>query len=121
MDKIGGWEDEEDQEKWVGARFAASMWIYSQAVVCNGERHKQTVRVNKMNSIWCVCVDLLEDHVRVSEFSLALQERKVLEAFHLDIDVPCIVQWRMLWYSEPTSLNNDLLNDGVIFEREMKP
>ena len=29
---------------------------------------------------------------------------------------PCIVQWWLLWFSAPTSLNNDLLNDGVILE-----
>ena len=73
----------------------------------------QTFRVNKMNSIIeavnLVCVDILEDHVRVSEFSLALQKTKVLEALNFEIDVPCIVQWRMLWYSAPTSLINDLL------------
>ena len=27
-----------------------------------------------------------------------------------------IVQWASLWYSAPSSLNNDLLNDGVILE-----
>ena len=26
------------------------------------------------------------------------------------------MQWELLWYSAPTSLNNDLLNDGVILE-----
>ena len=37
MDRIGGWEEEEgEQENWVGARFAASIWIYTIAVVCNG-------------------------------------------------------------------------------------
>ena len=31
MDKIDGWEEE---EKWVGSRFAACMWIYITAVLC---------------------------------------------------------------------------------------
>ena len=26
----------------------------------------------------------------------------------------CVVQWRTLWFSAPTSLNNDLLNHGEI-------
>ena len=81
---------------------------------------RKTFRVNKIYSIIeavnLVCVDILEDHVLVSEFCLALQETKVLEALTHDIDVPCIVQWRMLWYSAPTSLDNALLNDGVILE-----
>ena len=39
MDKVGGWEDEEgEQEKWVGSRLAASMWIYTKAVVCNWQK-----------------------------------------------------------------------------------
>ena len=34
MDKIGRREEED----WVGSRFAASMWMYTKAVVCNGAR-----------------------------------------------------------------------------------
>ena len=34
MDKIGRREEED----WVGSRFAASMWTYTKAVVCNGVR-----------------------------------------------------------------------------------
>ena len=45
-----------------------------------------------------------------------MQETKMLEALSFDIHVPCIVQWWMFWYSAPPSLNNDLLNDGVILE-----
>ena len=33
VDKIEGWEEE---EKWVGSRFAACMWIYTEAVLCDG-------------------------------------------------------------------------------------
>ena len=33
MDRIGGWEEAEgEQENWAGARFAASIWIYTKAV-----------------------------------------------------------------------------------------
>ena len=69
----------------MGARFAASMWIHTKAVVCNGQRHVHAFTVNKMNSIIeavnLVCVDILQDHERVSGFSLSLQEPKVLEAW----------------------------------------
>ena len=34
MDKIGGWEE----ETWVGSRFPASMWMYTKAVICNGQQ-----------------------------------------------------------------------------------
>ena len=33
-----------------------------------------------------------------------------------DIDVPCILQWEMLWLSTPPSLNSDVSNDGEILE-----
>ena len=59
------------------------MWVFSKAIVCNGQRNMQGFRVNKTNSIivavnLVVCVDVFDDHVRVSEFSLALREAKVL-------------------------------------------
>ena len=34
-----------------------------------------------------------------------------------DLANPCIIQWSMLWFSAPTSLDNGLLNDGVILEK----
>ena len=56
-----------------------------------------------------------KDHEWLSEFSLILQENTLLEAWNYDIDVPCIVQCRMmLWYSAPTSLDNHMLNDDAI-------
>ena len=61
--------------------------------------------------------DILEDHERVSEVSLALQETTVFEALNEDTEAPCVVQWEMLWFSAPTRLVNDLRNDGVIFEK----
>ena len=38
MDKIEGWEEE---EAWVGSRFAACMWIYTEAVLCDGQESPQ--------------------------------------------------------------------------------
>ena len=43
-----------------------------------------------------------------------MQENRILEALNVDIDVSCIVQWRVLWCPAPTSLNNDLSNDGLV-------
>ena len=50
----------------------------------------------------------------VSEQTISLQEAKVQEALQYDLEIPCIVQWRMLWFSAPISLNKDLLNVGTI-------
>ena len=33
-----------------------------------------------------------------------------------EINVPCTVQWELLRYSAPSSLNNDLLDGGVILK-----
>ena len=88
-------------------------------MVCNGERNIQTFRVNQMNSMMegvnCVCHDVLDDHEWVSELSVAFRKRKVRKLWNYDFDIPCIVQCGMLWFSSPTSLNKDMLNDGVIF------
>ena len=37
MDKLGGWE----KENCVGSRFAACMWIYTKAVIWNGQENMQ--------------------------------------------------------------------------------
>ena len=118
MDRIGGWEEGEEQESWVGTRFAASMWIYTKAVVCNGQSHMQNFKIFKLRSIleavnW-VGDDAFDDHVWVTEMTTAQQVAKVLDALQGDIELPCVVQWTMLRFSAPTSLNNDLLNDGEI-------
>ena len=59
--------------------------------------------------------DALDEHVWVPEQTISLEEAKVLEALHYDREIPCKVQWEMLWISTSTSLNNELLNDGEIF------
>ena len=121
MDKFGGWEEGNEREDQIGARFGASMWIHTKAVVCTGPRHMENFMMNKMNSIteavngaWGI---LYEDHEWIPQNSIQRQECEVLKSSHCDIEVPCVVQWRMLWYSAPTSLKNDSLNDGVIHEK----
>ena len=34
----------DEDESWVGSRFAASMWIYQKAVICNGQDNMQEYR-----------------------------------------------------------------------------
>ena len=77
MDKIEGWEE----ESWVGSKFAASMWIHTKAVICNGQDNMQEYRVLKcrsmMEAVNWVCDDALGDHVWVSELTISCQEAKV--------------------------------------------
>ena len=76
MDKIGGCEE----ENWVGSRYAASMWIYTEAVLCNGQNHMENYNFVKVRSImevakW-VCDDALDERVWVSELTMSCQEAK---------------------------------------------
>ena len=117
MDRIGGWEE----EHYLGSRFAASMWIKTKAVVCRGAIPHAKLQVLHIliyyDTINWVCDDALDEHVWVSELTISLQEAKVLEALQYDLEIPRIVQWEMLWFTASTSLNNDLLHDGVILEK----
>ena len=123
MTKSEGWEE----ESWVGSKFAASMWIYTKAVICNGQNNMQGYRVQKIRSIMeavndgfvmhSPCDDALDDHVWVPELTISCQEAKILEALQYDLANPCMVQWSMLWFSAPTNLNRRFLNDGVILEK----
>ena len=63
MDRLGGWE-EGNQQSNLGARLTASTWMYTEAVVCNGQMVMETFKINEMNSIIeaVVCADLQEDH-----------------------------------------------------------
>ena len=64
-----------------------------------------------------VCAYCQDNNVSIYEFSMVMQETYILEALNYDVDIPCIVQWKMLWFSAPTGRNNDLLSGGVILEK----
>ena len=68
-----------------------------------------------MEVVKWVCDDAFDEQVWVSEQTITLQEAKVLEALQYDFEVPCVVQWKILWFSAPTSFSNDLLNDEDYF------
>ena len=62
MDKNNGWEEEE----WVGSRFAACMWIYTKAVLCDGQESTQDYLrrrlLSNMESVSWVCEEAFEEH-----------------------------------------------------------
>ena len=70
-----------------------------------------------MEAVNWVCDDALDEHVWVSEHTISLQEANVLEALQYDTENLCRVQSGMSWFSPLTSLNNELVNDGVILEK----
>ena len=47
MDKIGGWEEGNEQEDQIGARFGASVWIHTKAVFCNDQRNMENFMIKK--------------------------------------------------------------------------
>ena len=117
MDKIGGWRE----EHLVGSSFAATMWIYTKAMICNGQIHMHNYRLFKFRSIveavcW-ECDDALDEHVWESELTLFFSGSKGLEALQYNIAHPCTVQLGVWWFSAPTNLYNGLTNDGVNVEK----
>ena len=47
IDKIGGWKEENR----VGSRFAASMWICTEAVICKDQNNMQDYKLQDFRSI----------------------------------------------------------------------
>ena len=106
MDKICGWEDE---QKTVVSLFAACMWIDTKAVLCDGQESMQDYLVRRLlsirESVNRVCEEALEDHQWVSELTISMQENEVLAELDHEIDIPCVVQWGLLWSTAPSRLN----------------
>ena len=68
-----------------------------------------------METVSEVCEHGVDEHVWESEQTVPLQEAIVFEALQYDMEIPCTVQWRMVRFSAPISLNNELRNHGEIF------
>ena len=94
MDKVEGWNEEE----WVGSEFAASMWIYTKAVLCDGRGRgppldlKQLLRIN-MESVSWVTEDFPWEHEWVTEPNVLWKENDIFEALDYHVDIPCPLQW----------------------------
>ena len=109
MDKINGWEDE---ERWVGSKFAAYMWIYTKEALTGGQILNREQEMSIMLCTNCVCAGTFVDHGWVSSRTIIQQEEEILcMELNYKIDVPCVVQWSLLWFSAPTNLNRILVRD----------
>ena len=42
-----------------------------------------------------------------------MKENDTLEAQNYDVDVPCPIQWGLLWFSAPSNLNRKFVNNGT--------
>ena len=54
MDRIGGWEGNEERRNEVGVEFASCMWICTKAVVCDGrtpDLERENLLKRKLDSI----------------------------------------------------------------------
>ena len=55
----------------------------------------------------------MEDHKCVTEFAVPLKAIEILMALKYDIDVPCVIQWGLLWFSSLSRLNQMFTNKGT--------
>ena len=118
VDKVEGW----NEEQWVGSKFTACKWIYTKAARCDGRRRppldlRQMLRII-MERASRATEDFLWEHESVTEPNVLLKENEILGALNYDIDVPCPLQWGLLWFSAPSSLNRKFANNGT---REQDP
>ena len=61
------------------------------------------------NSIWRI-PDIFKYG---TEPNVLLKENDTLEAQNYDVDVPCPIQWGLLWFSAPSNLNRKFVNNGT--------
>ena len=69
-----------------------------------------------MECVSWVTEDFLLEHEWVTEPSVLWKENDILEAWNFDIDVPCPLQWGLLWFSAPSSVNRKYANNGTKVE-----
>ena len=125
-----GWKEEE----WVGSKFAASTWIYTKAVVCDGRGQQPPLDLRLilriiMESASCVIEDFLWEHEWVTEPNVLSKENDILETLTCDFDVLCHLQWRLLcsplrqtskMLDSPTKNANCAQKDGRAYELKHK-
>ena len=103
------------------SRSAACMKICTRAVFCNERGNTQEYLMRRfrpiMEAVICVCDDVLVDHEWVSELTISVQETEVLVALNYDNEVPCVVQWRMLWVFRPQRLDKIFQTTALHFAK----
>ena len=82
----------------VGSKFAASMWIYTEAVLCDGRRRDPPLDLQPIlriivESVSWVTEDVLWEHEWITETNVTLKENDILQAINCNIEVPCPLQW----------------------------
>ena len=114
MDKVEGWKE----EQWIGSYLAASMWMYSKSALYDGRKRDppldvQTILAIIIEGVSWLTEDSLWDYEWITETKVTMKENFILEALHYDIEVPCPLQWALLWFSAPTNLNRKFVNNGT--------
>ena len=114
LDKVEGW----NEEKLVGSYLAACMWINTKAVLCGGRRRDPPLDLQPtlgiiVESVSWATEDFLWEHDWITETKFTMKENLILEALNYDIDVPCPLQWGLLWFSAPTNFNRKFVNNGT--------
>ena len=102
----------------VGSYIVARMWTYTKAVLCDGRRRDPPLELQPIlgiivESVSWVTEDFLWEEEWITETNVTLKENAILEALNYDIDVPCPLQWGLLWFSAPTKLNRKFVNRGT--------
>ena len=76
----------------------------TKAVLCDARGRSPLLNLRQMiriimESVSWVTEDFLWEHEWITETNVALKGNVILEALHYDIDVPCPLQWGLLWFS----------------------
>ena len=92
------------------------MWIYTKKALTKEQipnpAMEEDLKKRMLSIMLCanwVCEGAFVNHEWVSSRTIFQQEEENLSmALDFKIDVPCVVQWSLLWFSAPTRLNKIL-------------
>ena len=102
MDRIGGWIEEVSDEDGGAEHWRRAYGSFQRQ---SSAKDKITWKLSGhrdeffLEAINWVCASLQDNHDWISEFSLVLQDNKIMEALSYDIEVSCVVHWELLWYA----------------------
>ena len=100
MENIRGREDE---ESWIGSKFAACMWIFTKEALTGGQilDREQAEYLKKLIITIMFCANWVSagtfvDHEWVSSRIIQQEEEILNMALDFKMEVPCVVQWSLL-------------------------